>query len=132
MKHIWKKCLPEYYQAVRKRTKTFEIRKDDSDYEIGDILELQEWDGKEYTGHKIAREITYILRDAEQYGLRDGYCILAIQPIGWNEEYYAPAEVTATSNATAIGTVQGDLVIQKGQNNKHIVNNGTMTMTFGK
>ena len=34
--------------------------------------------------------------------------------------------------ATAIGVVQGDVVIQKGQNNKHIVNNGTMTMTFGK
>ena len=36
------------------------------------------------------------------------------------------------ANATAIGVVQGDVVIQKGQNNKHIVNNGTMTMTFGK
>ena len=131
MKHIWKKCLPEYYQAVRKRTKTFEIRKDDSDYEVGDILELQEWDGK-YTGHKIAREITYILRDAEQYGLREGYCILAIQPIGWDEEYYVPSEVTATDNGMAIGTVQGGLVIQKGQNNRHIENHGSMTITFGK
>ena len=36
------------------------------------------------------------------------------------------------ADATAIGVVQGDVVIQKGQNNKHIVNNGTMTMTFGK
>ena len=36
------------------------------------------------------------------------------------------------AGATAIGVVQGDVVIQKGQNNKHIVNNGTMTMTFGK
>ena len=111
MKHIWKNCLPEYYQAVRKRTKTFEIRKDDSDYEIGDILELQEWDGKEYTGHKISREITYILRDCPEYDLAEGFCILAIQPIGWNESYY---------------------VCQNGQNNQHIENHGTMTMTFGK
>lgn len=36
------------------------------------------------------------------------------------------------TGATVIGTVQGCVVIQKGQNNKHIVNNGTMTMTFGK
>lgn len=36
------------------------------------------------------------------------------------------------AGATAIGVVKGDVVIQKGQNNKHIVNNGTMTMTFGK
>ena len=109
MKHIWKKCLPEYYQAVRKRTKTFEIRKDDSDYEVGDILELQEWDGKEYTGHKISREITYILRDCPEYGLEEGFCILAIQPIGWNESYY---------------------VCQNGQNNQHIENHGAMTITL--
>ena len=36
------------------------------------------------------------------------------------------------TGATIIGTVQGGAVIQKGQNNKHIVNNGTVTMTFGK
>lgn len=40
--------------------------------------------------------------------------------------------VSASGNGTAIGVVKGGLVIQKGQNNKHIVNNGTMTMTFGK
>lgn len=40
--------------------------------------------------------------------------------------------VSASGNGNAIGVVKGGLVIQKGQNNKHIVNNGTMTMTFGK
>ena len=115
MKHIWKKCLPEYYQAVLKRTKTFEIRKDDSDYEVGDILELQEWNGKEYTVHKISREITYILRDAEKYGLQEGYCILAIQPIGWNKVYYAPSNVTFT---------------QIGENNKQIINHGEVTINL--
>ena len=113
MKKIKKKCLPEYYQAVRKRTKTFEIRKDDSDYEVGDILELYEWDGNEYTGHKITREITYILRDCPEYGLQEGFCILAIQPIGWNEEYYVAQNVEATGNATAIGVLHGGLVIGK-------------------
>lgn len=117
MKHIWKKCLPEYYQAVRKQTKTFEIRKDDSDYEVGDILELQEWDGQKYTGHKIAREITYILRNCPEYGLSDGFCILAIQPIGWNETYYAP-QMAVT-------------MVQNGENNMQIVNNGEVTMTLG-
>lgn len=115
MKKINKKCLPEYYQAVRKRTKTFEIRKDDSDYEVGDILELHEWDGEEYTGHKIAREITYILRDCPEYGLAEGFCILAIQPIGWNESYYVAQNTT---------------VIQNGENCQHIVNNGVVTMNL--
>ena len=117
MKHIWKKCLPEYYQAVRKQTKTFEIRKDDSDYEVGDILELYEWDGEKYTGHKIAREITYILRDALEYGLAEGYCILAIQPIGWNDECYIASE--------KIGTV-----VQNGANNHHIINNGEIVLNL--
>ena len=115
MKKIKKKCFPEYYQAVRKRTKTFEIRKDDADYEVGDILELYEWDGQEYTRHKITREITYILRDCPEYGLAEGYCILAIQPIGWNEVYYAPANVTFT---------------QIGENNKQIINHGEITMNL--
>ena len=117
MKHIEKKCLPEYYQAVRKRIKTFEIRKDDSDYEVGDILELYEWDGEKYTGHKIARQITYILRNAEQYGLQDGYCILAIQPIGWDDTEY---------------TTSGQLVVQNGKVNEHIINTGAMTISFGR
>ena len=116
MKIIKKKCLPEYYQQVRKHRKTFEIRKDDSDYEVGDILELHEWDGEEYTGHMTKREITYILRNATDYGLKEGFCILAIQPIGWNSTYIA-SETT---------------VIQNGENNRHIENHGNMTITIGK
>jgi hypothetical protein len=118
MKKIKKKCLPEYYQEVRKRKKTFEIRKDDSDYEVGDILELHEWnrDSMSYTGHKITREITYILRDAQEYGLMPGYCILAIQPIGWNEEYYVAQQAN---------------FIQNGENNQQIINNGSVVMKWG-
>lgn len=97
MKHIEKKCLPEYYKEVLKRRKTFEIRKDDSDYEVGDILELYEWDGQKYTGHKIAREITYILRDCPEYGLAGGFCILAIQPIGWNDVFYTAQEMSCVT-----------------------------------
>ncbi len=80
-KLIEKKILPEYYHSVRINEKTFELRKDDSDYRIGDVLVLKEWDGKNYTGNLLVREITYILRDVPQYGLMEGYCILGIQPI---------------------------------------------------
>ena len=72
------KILPEYYREIRCGRKTFEIRKDDRDYKVGDILILLEWNGEKYTGHHVKREITYILRDAEQYGLKTGYCILGI------------------------------------------------------
>lgn len=84
-KRIEKKILPGYFKAVRRREKTFELRKDDSDYEVGDVLVLREWDGTKYTGNQLRREITYILRGAERFGLMEGYCILSIQPVGWND-----------------------------------------------
>lgn len=69
-KLIKKKILPLYYEEVRMKRKTFELRADDSDYQVGDILVLEEWDGENYTGRSLRREITYILRDAEAYGLK--------------------------------------------------------------
>lgn len=76
------KILPQYYTEVVSQRKTFEIRKDDRDYKVGDSIILREFDG-EYTGNKCKRKITYILRDAKEYGLAHGYCILGIQPIYW-------------------------------------------------
>lgn len=120
------KILPEYYDAVRCGDKRFEIRKNDRDYHKGDILRLKEWDGEKYTGEELDALVRYVLYDWTG-GLQDGYCIMSIDTMMHNIP-----RVTATDNGVAIGTVQGGLVIQKGQNNKHIVNNGTMTMTFGK
>lgn len=121
------KILPEYYDAVRCGDKRFEIRKNDRDYHTGDILCLKEWDGKQYTGEELDAVVRYIYHGIDEYGLAEGYCIMSIDTM-----MHDIPRVTATDNAIAIGTVNGGLVIQKGQNNKHIVNNGTMTMTFGK
>ena len=85
-KTIEKKILPEYFRAVKDRVKTFELRKDDSDYQVGDILKLREWDGEKYTGNFQFRQITYILRDCPEYGLQPGFCILAIQGTMWEAE----------------------------------------------
>ena len=86
-KRIEKKILPQYFDAVKQHRKTFELRKDDSDYQCGDILILREWDDKhgKYTGRSTERQITYILRDMPEYGLKEGYCILAIQTPGRKE-----------------------------------------------
>ena len=72
------KILPQYYEAVSKGIKQFELRKDDRDYQVGDLVRLREWDGKEYTGNKMIVGIKYVLRDCPEYGLMDGYCIF-----GW-------------------------------------------------
>lgn len=86
MKRIEKKILPGYFKAVAKGIKTFEIRQDEEDYQVGDILVLREWNGTNYTGRKCARKITYILRGELRFGLMPRYCILALQPVNRTEE----------------------------------------------
>ena len=83
-KTVEKKILPQYIKKVSAEKKTFEIRKDEDDIQEGDILILREWDGEKYTGKKCVREVTYVLRDVPEYGLQDGYCVIAMQPRGWN------------------------------------------------
>lgn len=71
------KILPEYFGPVVSRAKKFELRKDDRGFKVGDLVLLKEWDGSEYTGRQAGIFIiTYILRDCEEYGLKDGYCII--------------------------------------------------------
>lgn len=70
------KILPEYFRAVTNREKQFELRKDDRDFKVGDLVILKEWDGTEYTGRRAMLLITYILRNCEEYGLKEGYCII--------------------------------------------------------
>lgn len=73
------KIIPKYYNAVQCGIKNFELRKDDRDYQVGDWLILREWKDGEYTGKVTGREIQYILRDAQEYGLEKGYCIIGLQ-----------------------------------------------------
>ena len=55
---------------------TFEVRKFDRDFRVGDVLILKEWNG-EYTGKSLAMHICYVLADPEF--VKDGYVILGIQ-----------------------------------------------------
>jgi hypothetical protein len=83
------KTLTQYFQAVWSGTKTFELRKDDRDFQRGDVLILREWDGEKYTGSALCVKVTYILQNAEKYGLKDGYVIMGIrriEPEDWRGE----------------------------------------------
>ena len=72
------KILPEYFQAVWDEKKTFELRKNDRDYQVGDILVLREWNGNDYTGSALCVSVSYVLKNVEEYGLKDGYVILGL------------------------------------------------------
>lgn len=79
MKTHYKKLVQPYFDCARLGIKTFELRKNDCDYQIGDLLVLQEYDqdSGEYGYKKITARITYMLEDYE--GLQDGYAILGIE-----------------------------------------------------
>ena len=82
MKHTLKiQC--KYLMEILYEGKSFEIRKDDRGYKVGDIIHFVDPDGKEFTGfwRRISFRINYILRDVPQYGLDKDYCILAIERI---------------------------------------------------
>lgn len=72
------KILPQYYKKVSSGEKRFEIRKDDRDFKVGDLIRLNEFDN-EYTGRDCLVEIIDKL-DGGNYGLEKGYCILSIKP----------------------------------------------------
>lgn len=74
------KILPEYFAAVKDGSKTFEIRKNDRDYMVGDYILLKEYDKNTgYTGNEILVEITYMITSEQFDGLKDGYCVLGIE-----------------------------------------------------
>ena len=71
------KTKPEYFGAARKRQKNFEIRRDDRDFQVGDLVKLEEFDNGKYTGrHTGLRPVLYVLRDCPEYGLAEGYCVI--------------------------------------------------------
>ena len=57
-------------------TKNFELRKDEDNVQVGYVILLKEWNGKEYTGRKTARKVKYVLRNVPEYGLKEGHCII--------------------------------------------------------
>lgn len=64
---IEKKVWPEYFQKVVDGVKKYELRLADWGCNPGDILILREWDpkSKEYTGRKIKKQVTHVLKTKE-------------------------------------------------------------------
>ena len=59
-----KKIWTEYFDLVASGKKKFELRVNDFDAQEGDTLILEEWNPKtkQYTGRKIERKVTYVLK----------------------------------------------------------------------
>ena len=73
------KIKPEYYKDIECGVKTFELRKNDRDFKVGDVLMLIKLDNEGNETDQVMRaKVTYILKDCPEYGLQEGYAILGI------------------------------------------------------
>lgn len=79
------KTRPEYFVAILDGRKTFELRRNDRDFRVGDRLVLREWVDPlvGYTGRVETRRVAYKLPMdgyAHFTGLDLGYAVLALAP----------------------------------------------------
>lgn len=86
------KILPIYFEEVIHSRKTFEVRKNDRNFQVGDTVELREWAISEddhsddnYTGRHLLVRITYIL-DNPNY-CKEGMVIFSFRIVGEGVDY---------------------------------------------
>lgn len=66
------KIYPKYFEAILDGKKTFEIRKNNRNFHVGDSIVLREFDNIKYSGREIHATIKYMLDDTF-IGLKEGY-----------------------------------------------------------
>lgn len=80
------KAWPQYFDAVQRGEKPFEVRRDDRGYQRGDILVLQRTKAEapyyiEYDLDRkpveVRKRITYVLTGG-QFGIEPGYVVLGL------------------------------------------------------
>ena len=77
------KTWTEYFLPVADGRKTFELRKDDRGFRVGDILRLREYDpiGGSYTDAKLDVVVTYVTDAAPLGCLHPGYVCMGIRRV---------------------------------------------------
>jgi hypothetical protein len=72
------KTVGDFFEAVWRGDKVFELRKDDRGFAFGDVLVLREWGPQNgYSGRYIKATVTYLL--AGQPWLTPQYVAMSIQ-----------------------------------------------------
>nr|DAM00133.1 MAG TPA: activating signal cointegrator [Caudoviricetes sp.] len=81
------KIHPKYYNAVNEEIKTFEIRENDRNYKVGDVLILREFTPeKQYTGNYVYVIVRYIT----DYAQKENFIVMSIElvPIAFTKYIY--------------------------------------------
>lgn len=78
--HVLKTLAP-YFDAVADGSKTFELRKNDRGYKVGDVLVLQRWAEpgplQDRDAAPLRKRVSYVLLGG-QYGLDREFCVLGL------------------------------------------------------
>jgi hypothetical protein len=75
-----------YFDPIKDGIKTFEIRKNDRNYQVGDTLRLREYapGPDEYTGRETRQLVVYMLNGDDPlgfaFGLRAGHVAMSLEP----------------------------------------------------
>jgi len=87
------KIEQKYFIRINEGSKTFEIRKNDRDYQVGDTIQFLPLEcevhkyGEELRMQKITPCFNYIITYVHQgFGMNATYCVLGISPLK-NEKY---------------------------------------------
>jgi hypothetical protein len=74
------KTWPSQFAALASRVKRFEVRVNDRDFAVGDILRLVEWDPTDRgraTGYVQRMRVMYLLDSI--FGLPSGLCVMGVE-----------------------------------------------------
>ena len=101
------KCWPEFFEPIVSGVKTAELRYNDRNYRVGDVLILREWDpptartvergGGNYTGRTCRRRVSHIVYGvgsvgaiAPLKGLNANYVMMSLREVDdvelWHSE----------------------------------------------
>lgn len=72
------KITSKYFVDILIHNKNFEIRKNDRNYHVDDILILKEYDSIKhiYSGREITVKVSYIHYGNGDFGLSSDYCVI--------------------------------------------------------
>lgn len=88
------KCHPHFFAAIAAGKKTFEIRRNDRDYRIGDMLNLREYDPTfGHTGRRLSGlEVVYMMMAEDFPAILPGFVIMGLRGVPSMEDDREPAK----------------------------------------
>lgn len=76
------KIKSRYVESISSGEKNFEVRYNDRDYQVDDVLVMYEVDDEgKIKDNLLLRRVIYLLKDSDIEGLKPGWCVLGTAPV---------------------------------------------------